>query len=992
MPIPQLKQNKNNQSWRNNKKKYYVTRNNKKKSTLNLKNKKSKTDYRFKGQKKKKIGEIKKKLAYTAGIIILAGILVGLIFYAWLLRDIADISKLTDRQLVESTKIFDRTGEELLYEIHGDIKRTEVKLNEIPDYIKWATIAMEDKNFYKHKGISLWAIFRGVVVETIRSGRAQGGSTLTQQFVKNAILTPERKIVRKFKEWILSYRIEKQFTKDEILEMYLNEIPYGSTSYGVEAASERYFGKNIQDISLAEAALLAALPQAPSRYSPYGPNRDLLIGRQQYILDLMVEQDYITQEDADVAKAYEFEFKPPETNIKAPHFVMYVKEILSEKYGEKMIEQGGLKIYTTLDLYKQEIAEEVIREQAEKNEKNYEATNAALVSIDPKTGQILAMVGSRDYFDDEIDGQVNITTSKRQPGSSLKPVVYATAFMKGYTPDTILYDVVTNFSNNETEPYEPHNYDDQEHGPVTVRKALAGSLNIPAVKAIYLAGVDSVLDVTGALGYTTLNDRDRFGLSLVLGGGEVKLLEHTNAYGAFAREGILYPISAILKIEDKEGKLLEEFKAEEKKALDPKIARLINNILSDNGARAYAFGASNWLTLGSRPVAAKTGTTNDYRDAWTVGYTPSIVTGVWVGNNDNSEMKRGAAGGTVAAPIWHNYMNKVLGDTPIEQFKQPEIVKTGKPVLDGESGISASIKIDKITGLLATKNTPPELIEEKSFFEPRSILYYVDKDDPRGEVPKNPDKDPQFELWESRVKAWAEKQTSTSTTLISEAPPTEYDDVHVPENIPSLKIVYPGNNQTILESLLIARVSVSAPRGINRVEYYINDNLLFTNNNYPYSLEKQIDFLPNGFHNLNVRVCDDVDNCKNESREFNLILENNSAGSETSISLVSPNSGLAVSNIDFPFSFELNVTNPSPVANINILALKEGETEPIIINTIAPIETNKILWAWPNAPASGTYKIYGEANTWDKKTLKTNEAVLIVNNIEISTEENQETN
>ncbi|RLC39057.1 penicillin-binding protein, partial [Candidatus Falkowbacteria bacterium] len=630
MPIPQLKQNKNNQSWRNNKKKYYVTRNNKKKSTLNLKNKKSKTDYRFKGQKKKKIGEIKKKLAYTAGIIILAGILVGLIFYAWLLRDIADISKLTDRQLVESTKIFDRTGEELLYEIHGDIKRTEVKLNEIPDYIKWATIAMEDKNFYKHKGISLWAIFRGVVVETIRSGRAQGGSTLTQQFVKNAILTPERKIVRKFKEWILSYRIEKQFTKDEILEMYLNEIPYGSTSYGVEAASERYFGKNIQDISLAEAALLAALPQAPSRYSPYGPNRDLLIGRQQYILDLMVEQDYITQEDADVAKAYEFEFKPPETNIKAPHFVMYVKEILSEKYGEKMIEQGGLKIYTTLDLYKQEIAEEVIREQAEKNEKNYEATNAALVSIDPKTGQILAMVGSRDYFDDEIDGQVNITTSKRQPGSSLKPVVYATAFMKGYTPDTILYDVVTNFSNNETEPYEPHNYDDQEHGPVTVRKALAGSLNIPAVKAIYLAGVDSVLDVTGALGYTTLNDRDRFGLSLVLGGGEVKLLEHTNAYGAFAREGILYPISAILKIEDKEGKLLEEFKAEEKKALDPKIARLINNILSDNGARAYAFGASNWLTLGSRPVAAKTGTTNDYRDAWTIGYTPSIVTGVWV--------------------------------------------------------------------------------------------------------------------------------------------------------------------------------------------------------------------------------------------------------------------------------------------------------------------------------------------------------------------------
>jgi len=989
MPIPQLKQSKKNQSWRNNKKKYYIDRK-PKKNTLNLKNKKAKADHRFKSRKNKKRGEIKKKLTYAAGIIVLAGFLVGLIFYAWLLRDIADISKLTERELVESTKIFDRTGEELLYEIHGDIKRTEVKLDEIPDYIKWATIAMEDKNFYKHKGISLWGIFRGVVVETIRKGRAQGGSTLTQQFVKNAILTPERKMVRKFKEWILSYRIEKQFTKDEILEMYLNEIPYGSTSYGVEAASERYFGKNIRDISLAEAAVLAALPQAPSRYSPYGPNRDLLIGRQQYILDLMVEQGYIDETDADIAKAYELEFKPPETNIKAPHFVMYIKEILSEKYGEKTIEQGGLKIYTTLDLYKQNIAEEVIREQAEKNEENYEATNAALISLDPKTGQILAMVGSRDYFNDEIDGQVNITTSKRQPGSSLKPVIYATAFMKGYTPDTILYDVVTNFSTNKTEPYEPHNYDNKEHGPVTIRKALAGSLNIPAVKTIYLAGIDSVLDVIQVLGYTTLGDRDRFGLSLVLGGGEVKLLEHTNAYSAFAREGILHPISAILKIEDRKGKVLEEFELKEEKVLDPKIARLINNILSDNNARAYTFGANNWLTLGSRPVAAKTGTTNDYRDAWTIGYTPSIVTGVWVGNNDNSEMKRGAAGGTVAAPIWHNYMDKVLGDTPIEQFKNPEITKTGKPVLDGESGISTSIKIDKITGLLATENTPPELIEEKSFFEPHSILYYVNKNDPRGEAPKKPEKDPQFELWESRIKEWAEKQTATSTALTIEAPPTEYDNVHLPENIPTLKIVYPGNNQAILEPLLIARVSVSAPRGISRVEYYINDNLLFTNYNYPYSLEKRIDFLTNGFHNLKIKACDDVDNCKSESREFNLILENNPINNETSISLTAPGNGLAVSNIDFPLSFELNVTNPKPIARVNIFALKEGETEPLIINTIAPVESNKIIWAWPKTPASGTYKVYAEADTWDKRTLKTNEAVLIVNNIEGNTENKKE--
>jgi len=698
-----MKNKKNYQSWRKSKKKYYINRGRK-----TPPNKKTRQSY---SNAKKGITifgpELKKRFLLALLILAAIGFLILLSFFAYISRGVTDISKLTERIVQQSTRIYDRTGETVLFELYGDEKRTEVPLIEIPDFIKWATIAIEDKNFYKHKGVSLWGIFRGVVIETIRGRRAQGGSTLTQQFVKNAILSSERTITRKLKEWILAYRIEKTYSKDEILGMYFNEIPYGSTAYGVEAASQLYFGKSVRDLNLAEAAILAALPQAPSKYSPYGPNRDLLIGRQQYILGLMVDQKFISIDQADEAKQYILDFQPPTSNIKAPHFVMYVREILSEKYGEKTIEQGGLRVITTLDLYKQNIAEEIITEHAEKNDEQYEATNAGLVSLDPKTGQILAMVGSRDYFNDDIDGQVNIITSLRQPGSSLKPLIYAATFLRGYTPNTILYDVVTDFSNDKAEPYEPHNYDLREHGPVTIRKALAGSLNIPAVKALYLAGVDNVLDLAKDLGYSSLEERDRYGLSLVLGGGEVKLLEHANAFGVFAREGVLHPITGILRVEDSAGKTLEEFDEDKgKKVLDPKVARLINNILSDNSSRAYAFGASNWLTLGSRPVAAKTGTTNDYRDAWTIGYTPSIVTGVWVGNFDNTKMKRGAAGGVVAAPIWHDFMERVLGDTPIENFKTPDIKKTGKAILDGEIGTAQVIKIDKISGLLATEHTP----------------------------------------------------------------------------------------------------------------------------------------------------------------------------------------------------------------------------------------------------------------------------------------------
>ncbi len=679
---------------------------------------------------------------------------------------------------------------------------------------------------------------------------------------------------------------------------------------------------------------------------------------------------------AEAAKQFKLEFKKQSDNIIAPHFVMYVKEILGEKYGEKMIEQEGLKIYTTLDLYKQKIAEEVIVAQAEKNEKNYDATNAALVSLDPKTGQILAMVGSRDYFNDDIDGQVNVTTSLRQPGSSLKPVVYAAAFIKGYTPDTVLYDVVTNFSSDPANPYEPHNYDSQEHGPVTMRKALAGSLNIPAVKTIYLTGVDNVLNLAVDFGYTSLSDRDRFGLSLVLGGGEIKLLEHTNAYGVFAREGLSNQIVSILKIEDKNGKVIEEFKAPEgKRILDPKIARLINNILSDNEARAFAFGEQNWLTLGSRPVGAKTGTTNDYRDAWTIGYTPSIVTGVWVGNNDNKEMKRGAAGGAVAAPIWHEFMKKVLGNTPVEEFKVPEVVKTGKSVLDGEIEAGEKIKIDIASGLLATEYTPESFIEEKIYKQDHSILYYIDKDDPHGPAPKNPGKDPQFELWESRVLAWA-KATST----VAASPPTKYDNLHKPENRPKFEILSPASNQTVMEPLLTARIKASAPRGINRAEYYIDNNLIISNNAFPFNLEKNINFLNNGFHNLKVRVCDDIDNCSEQSLEFNLILDEEAgAGGETNISWLEPTDGIAINSIDFPVNLKMEVSNPRQTARIDIFMAEENKNS-ILMGKIQPIENGIVSWEWKKIPAPGTYKLYGEAHSWSGQTKKSEELTITVNN------------
>lgn len=898
--------------------------------------------------------------------------LVAVIGIVKISQDLPDPNRLINREVAQSTKIYERTGQTILYEIHGDQKRTLVSFNDIPLNVKNATIAIEDKGFYQHGGFSLWAIFRTVVMNVVK-GQKAGGSTLTQQFVKNAILTTEKTYTRKIKELILAYRLEQKFTKDEILQMYLNEIPYGSTAYGVEAASLRYFGKSVKYTNLAEAAVLAALPQAPSRYSPYGSNVDLLIARQHYILDQMADQNYITKDEAEKAKQYKLVFTKQTENILAPHFVMYIKDYLADKYDQKTIEQGGLKIITTLDLNKQKIAEEVVKDKTAKNIKNFRASNAALVSLDPKTGQILAMVGSRDYFDNTIDGQVNIAISSRQPGSSFKPIVYATAFIKGFTPDTILYDVATNFSTDPANKYEPHNYNGKENGPVTMRKALAGSLNIPAVKTMYLAGIDNVMDFARQLGYTTLSDKDRFGLSLVLGGGEVKLLEHVNAYSAFARDGIKSKVNPILKIEDASGKMLEEYKDENEKVLDGQVARQVTSVLSDNNARAYVFGAKNYLTLPDRAVAAKTGTTNDYKDAWTIGYTPSVVTGVWVGNNDNASMSKGADGSVVAAPIWQEYMKKILVGTPVEDFKKPNQDKTGKAVLDGRATSSELTKIDRASGLLATDLTPASYIEEKNFNQPHCILYYVDKNDPRGPYPDHPAGDPQFNAWEGAIRAWAIKNKVFSTSTA----PTEKDNVHTLENKPIVTINAPIDGQSIVDPVLEAGVSASAPRGIKYVKYLIDDKLLFTADVEPFAMSKTIGFMPSGEHTLTARACDDIDNCAEQSIKLNFIFSQTTTATPINLSFAEPANNTKIKSSDFPVAIKLDISNPDAVTSI-VYYVKVAGGKYAVLTDLKPIDGNANIW-WMHAPAnSGKYTLYAEIKDWSDTAYQSSPVDLVI--------------
>jgi len=605
----------------------------------------------------------------TLNVFVMLATFIAVVFvYAYLKTPIA--ASLTTRAIPQTTIIYDRTGQHALYEIHGEENRKILTHDEIPDTIRIATIAAEDDRFYSHYGIDFFSILRALKTDIQSNSTEQGASTITQQLARNAFLSRDKTLRRKLLEMIISIKIEKKFSKDQILDMYLNEIPYGSNAYGVQAAAETYFGKNAKDLTLDEAALLAALPKAPSYYSPYGNHLDELIYRQRKILNRLGELQLSNYQTITGAKSADIKNKiiPLKDSIEAPHFVFYVKEELEKQFGKDAVEEGGLKAYTTLDYDMQKLAEQTIAEN-DANLKRYGASNAALVSLNPKNGQILAMVGSKDYYDNSIDGQVNVTTSPRQPGSSFKPFAYATAFEKGYQPETKIVDAKTDFgADGSGRHYIPRNYDGKFHGVVTMRQALAMSLNVPAVKTLFLAGVQDTIAMAHRLGITTLNDTNRYGLSLVLGGGEVKLIDETAGYSVFANDGKKNSPKSLLKVIDSKGKVLYSPTAENTQVLDPQIARKIDSILSDNDARVPIFGPHNRLFIPGKIVAAKTGTTSEFKDAWTVGYTPYIATGVWAGNNNNHPMHAGADGSYVAAPIWNKFMSQVLNNYPVEPF------------------------------------------------------------------------------------------------------------------------------------------------------------------------------------------------------------------------------------------------------------------------------------------------------------------------------------
>jgi len=755
----------------------------------------------------------KKTILRVLGLItiILLGAGTAALFYlSSLIKELPNLDQISNRQIAQSTRIYDRTGAVLLYEIHAEEKRTVIPFEEIPDYLKKATLAIEDRNFYEHPAFDWRAVLRAVFNNLVRS-QVQGASTITQQLAKNAFLSPEKTLSRKIKELILAVQLERRYTKDEILTFYLNQISYGPGLYGVEAASQTFFGKSVQKLNLAESALLAALPQAPSYYSPWGYHQDELKQRQEFILNKMHELGVIDPEEKDRAKTANLVFLPPSKgNIKAPHFVMEVKEQLLNRYGEEMIEKGGLKVITTLDYELQQSAEVAVEEGVARNEKLYQGKNAALVVQDAKTGQILVLVGSRDYFDIKNEGNFNVATQGlRQPGSALKPFAYLTAFQKGYPPETIVFDVPTEFTaNNPTCPalvdfnnsnsvcYHPQNFDKKFRGAVELKNALAQSINVPSIKVLYLAGLENVLKTLQSFGITTLTDSRRYGLSLVLGGGEIKLIELVGAYSVLSQEGIKRPQTMILKIEDAQGKILEEYQEKTERVVEARFAQMINNILSDKDLRQPLFANSLGLTVfPDQEVALKTGTTNDFRDAWALGYTPSLVVGVWAGNNDNSPLQQQGGSILAAVPIWHAFLTEVFKkQTNPETFTRPEKVLAEKPILRGEAVIQY-----KVNGV--------------EYPQIHDTLYYINENDS------------QFKNWEEALMAWL-KINLPDFSRYNQTPPTPFfnPDNQNNSNLEILELS-PKNGDYIKDNVPV-RAVIKSGDNLDKIELYWNDQLI----------------------------------------------------------------------------------------------------------------------------------------------------------------------
>jgi len=618
-------------------------------------------------------------------------VFLSLYFYQAIIKDLPSPDQLSSRDPALTTKIYDRNGQ-LLYKIYRQQNRTLIKLEDVPQFLIDATIAAEDKEFWNHSGISVKGILRAVARNFSNPEKNPiGGSTITQQLVKNALLDSKKTWQRKAKEAVLSIMVETKYSKREILQMYLNEIPYGGTAYGIEEAAQKYFASTTNSLTKPQAALLAGLPASPTRYSPFGAYPTLAKKRQIQVVEEMVSAGFISDSEAEEIKSVPLRLASQKEEIKAPHFVFYVKDLLVEKLGQKMIEEGGLTITTSLDLQLQEKVEKIVNEEISKLGK-FHVTNGAALVMSPSTGEILAMVGSKDYFDLENDGNVNVTLRPRQPGSSIKPINYAYAFSIGFTPATIVQDSPITYQVPGQLPYSPKNYDGRFRGSVSLRTALGSSLNIPAVKVLAACGVENMVKTGKKMGITTWEDSSRFGLALTLGGGEIKMIDLAQAYSVFANLGQKTNINPILQVVNHHQSFSQLTKRQTLPVIDPGIAFIINDILADNGARTPAFGPNSLLNIPGKMIPVKTGTSNNLRDNWTVGYTPSFLVVVWVGNNDNSPMSSVASGITGASPIWREITELLLKEYPQTGWEKPENV--------------VEVSICKTTGTLPCSGCP----------------------------------------------------------------------------------------------------------------------------------------------------------------------------------------------------------------------------------------------------------------------------------------------
>ena len=798
--------------------------------------------------------------------------LLGAILFAWYAKDLPQPDKVVRREGF-STKIYDR-NDELLYDVFADQRRTPVTLDEVPQDLREATVAIEDKNFYKHQGFDPTGWLRAVF-NTIFRGRLQGGSTVTQQLVKNVLLTPRRTIGRKIKEFVLAVQIEKKYSKDEILQMYLNEAPYGGTAWGVQAAAETYFAKDVEELNLIESAVLAGLPQSPSRYSPFMGGEAYKF-RTKDVLRRMREDGYISKDEEKGAleDLEKVEFAPEGASFKAPHFVMYVRQKLIDRYGEALVEGGGLRVTTTLDWELQKEAQQIVSKQIEQVE-SLHITNGAAVTMDPTNGEILAMVGSKNYHAEDYDGKVNVTLSLRQPGSSIKPVNYVTAFKQGYTPATMIADVTTEFPGGANNPvYKPRNYDNKPHGPVQLRQALGNSFNIAAVKLLQLVGVKNMLETAYKMGFTTLEPTtanvNRFGLSLTLGGGEIRLIDMVAGYSAFANGGMKAEPVSILKVEDNKGKKLFEHKpVKGRRVLTEEESFLISDILSDNSARLVTFGANSYLNIPGHQVAVKTGTTDDMRDNWAVGWTPGRITGVWVGNNDNTPMKRVASGISGATPIWRRIMMESLKGQPVKGWAAPKGIVTkevdaisGYPSHDGwpsrheyfikgkesvgEDPIHTKLKVCKGQDKLAT-----DTMIARGDFEEREYIV-LEADDPAGGGRNR---------WQEGIDAWIAGQDDGRYKY-----PKEYcgesDEIVV-------EIISPGDEEKV-DNDFEFKAKITGNYDIKEVKFYVDGVEVKKITDKPYRFNE---FLSDGTYILKVRAEDVKGNAADKEIRIGVNLE-----------------------------------------------------------------------------------------------------------------------